>query len=434
MGDEHNHTRRRFMQTTGALGIAGSTALAGCTSSSKSDNGGKNGGSGEMADKIKFFNAGSLKDDPGTKKNIDRFEKKTGIEVEVNEVPWSNLKTTLITQWRNESSKVDAFNGPTWWLADFVAADWVEPLPLTKKHLNKFPDNLKELVMFDGKPYMAPQLGKWGNFLYDKQYFEKQGISSPPDTWDDVLKLGDKVGNDRSAFGFTWANKDVFMFKQFLWQAGGQVFNDKHEPVFADKGVKVFDEFLTPLRKKGLLPSGIQSMNEGNVGDAFIGGKFATVEGWTPLGSRALDEGWKKDRLGIAKPPKGPASRATFQDSNAVGVSAFSKRKKAAKKFAEFMSEEESCKTDMVVEGNPAVMPSVYDSDEVKKKYPKELRDNMKYNLKHATSEIYRLQPQVDDILSSNITPVFLGKKDAHDALTAAQQDIKSLYKKNKIL
>lgn len=435
MGDEYNHTRRRFVRATGALGIAGTTALAGCTSS-KDGKGSKNDGSGdgEMADKIVFFNAGSLKDDPGTKKNIERFEDETGIKVDVNEVPWSNLKTTLITQWRNEGSKVDAFNGPTWWLADFVAADWLEPLGLSDSHMGKFPENLQNLVTFDGKTYMAPQIGKWGNFLYDKQYFEKQGISSPPDTWDDVLALGDKVGNDKSGFGFTWANKDVFMFKQFLWQAGGQLFNDKHEPVFVDKGATVFDDFLTPLRKKGLLPSGIQSMNEGNVGDAFVGGKFATVEGWTPLGSRALNEGWKKDRLGIAKPPKGPASRATFQDTNGVAVSSFSKRKKAATKFAEFMSTPESCKTDMVVEGNPAAIPEVYEDEEVKKKYPKELRANMKYNLKNAKSEVYRLQPQVDDILSSNITPVFLGKKDAKSALSKAQEDITSLYKKNKVL
>jgi len=32
-------------------------------------------------------------------------------------------KTSLTTIWRNEDNKVDAFNGPTWWLADFVSPD-----------------------------------------------------------------------------------------------------------------------------------------------------------------------------------------------------------------------------------------------------------------------------------------------------------------------
>jgi len=45
-----------------------------------------------MADEIVFYNSGSLEFDPGTETNIERFEEETGISVEVNEVPWSNLK------------------------------------------------------------------------------------------------------------------------------------------------------------------------------------------------------------------------------------------------------------------------------------------------------------------------------------------------------
>ncbi len=151
MVDKYNHSRRTFIRSVGAIGVGGIAALAGCSSSKNGD-----GSGGKTADKIVFYNAGSLKDDPGTKKNIDRFQKKTGIKVDVNEVPWSNLKTTLITQWRNEGTKVDAFNGPTWWLADFVAANWVEPLGLSDSHMKKYPKNLRKLVTFDGKVYMAP--------------------------------------------------------------------------------------------------------------------------------------------------------------------------------------------------------------------------------------------------------------------------------------
>ena len=88
-----NHSRRRFITAAGATGIA---ALAGCNSSNDSQNepaDGNGGGSGsdgtttgdskssELADKIVFYNAGSLEYDPGTAENIDRFEKETGIEV-----------------------------------------------------------------------------------------------------------------------------------------------------------------------------------------------------------------------------------------------------------------------------------------------------------------------------------------------------------------
>ncbi|MFC4550136.1 MULTISPECIES: ABC transporter substrate-binding protein [Halorussus] len=443
MADKRSHTRRRFITGAGTAGVA---ALAGCsgtnndssTTESTTESGSGGGGttvgntksSGEMADKIVFYNAGSLQYDPGTKKNIQRFQDETGIKVEVNEVPWNNLKTSLTTIWRNKGSKVDAFNGPTWWLADFVRSGWLEPLGLGDAHMKKFPDNLANLVTFDGQTYMAPEFGKWGTYLYDKKYLSQKGFDSPPDTWDDVLKMGKQLsGGDKSGFAFTWGNKDVFSFKQYLYQAGGQLFDDSYKPTFVENGTKVLN-FFTDLRKAGVLPDGISSLGEGGVGDAFIAGQYATVESWTPLGSRALDaDGWGKKRLGSAKPPKGPGgSRATFQDTNGISVSAFSKRKNAAKKFAKFMTTQQSSKTNMLVEGNPAVVPAVYEDSELRSKYPSWLLDDMKFNLEHAKSETYLAQPQVDDYLSEQITPALLGNKDPQAALTKARDNIKRLY------
>ena len=415
-------TRRKFLQAAGAAGTVGVTGLVGTA--------GAQGGS------ITFYNAGSLQYDPGTEANIKKFEERTGITVDVNEVPWSNLKTTLITQWRNQGSKVDAFNGPTWWLADFVAANWIVPIGLKKSHVKKFPKNLRELITFDGKTYMGPQLGKWGTYLYDQQALRKNGVQSPPQTWEEVISKGKKLnGGNQSGFGFTWANKDVFTFKQFLYQAGGQLFNGNNEPTFVGKGTTVFNDLLLPLRKQNVVTKDVATMGEGPVGDAFIGGQFATVESWTPLATRALDaKDWNKKRLGVAKPPKGPESRATFQDTNGVAVSKFSKNKGPAKKFARFMSSEAAVKRDMVTEGNPAPIPAVYDAPEVKKRFPQKWLDVQKFNLQNAKSETYRAQPQVDEILSNQITPAFLGKKPPNEALKQAETEITQLYKNLGIL
>ncbi|WP_135303975.1 sugar ABC transporter substrate-binding protein [Haloarcula amylovorans] len=435
MQNKHNRTRRTFIKSAGAIGTV---ALAGCSGGDGGDGGDNTAdgsgtstgtGSESMAEKLVFYNAGSLKYDPGTEKNIERFEEETGITVEVNEVPWNNLKTSLTTIWKNESAKVDAFNGPTWWLADFVASEWLEPLGLGDSHMSNYPKNLQNLVTLDGKTYMAPEFGKWGTYLYDKQHFEKQGVSEPPSTWDEVVSKGKELKTENtSPFAFTWSNKDVFTFKQFLYQAGGQLFNDSNQPVFAEEGTKVMD-FFTQLRENDLIPDGISSMGEGGAGDTFIAGQLATVESWTPLAARAFEaDGWSKERVGSAKPPKGPDSRATFQDTNGISVSAFSERKGAAKKFAKFMTTTESSKTNMKVEGNPAVIPAVYDEPEIQEQYPSWLLEDMKFNLEQAKSETYLAQPQVDDYLSEQITPALLGDKDPKEALETAQSNIKTLY------
>lgn len=409
-------TRRQFLKGTGAAGVAG---IAGTTM-----------GGARQADSIVFYNAGSLEFDPGTEENISRFEDETGITVEVNEVPWNNLKTSLTTIWRNQESTVDAFNGPTWWLADFVAAGWIDPLGLGDDHMSKFPEDLRNLVTFDGEAYMAPEFGKWGSYLYDKQYLSEQGVDSPPDNWDEVIEMGQQLSSgDKSGFGFTWANKDVFTFKQYLYKSGAQLFNDNDEPVFVDAGVDIFENFITPLRENDVLPDGISSMGEGDVGDAFIGGQFATVESWTPLGPRAIgDENWGTERLGSAQPPMGPESRATFQDTNGISVSAFSENKEAAKQFARFMTTRESSKQNMLVEGNPSVVPEVYEDSEIQEAYPSDWLEDMRFNLENAQSETYLAQPQVDDYLSEQITPALLGDKDPQEALTTAQENITRLY------
>lgn len=440
MTDKCTRTRRTFLK---GAGVAGTIALAGCsqnddsgsTETTGSDGSGDSGntggktdsGSESMADEIVFYNAGSLEFDPGTEANIKRFEEETGITVKVNEVPWNNLKTSLTTIWRNQDDKVDAFNGPTWWLADFHTSDWIEPLNLGNDHMSKFPNSLVDLVQFDDKTYMAPEFGKWGNYLYDKQYLSEQGFDAPPDTWDDVVSMGEQLSSgEKSGFAFTWSGKDVFSFKQFLYQAGGQLFNDNREPAFVEDGMKVMD-FFTELREKGILPSGMSSLGEGGVGDSFIAGEYATVESWTPLGSRAIDE-WGEERVGSARPPKGPESRATFQDTNGISVSAFSSRKKAAKKFARFMTTTQSSKKNMLVEGNPSVVPSVYEDSDVKSEYPSWLLEDMKFNLENAKSETYVAQPQVDDYLSNQITPALLGDKEPKKALQTAQDNITRLY------
>ncbi|WP_312912271.1 ABC transporter substrate-binding protein [Natronosalvus caseinilyticus] len=414
-------TRRGFVTSSGvaATGIAGLSGCLGIGFGRRSD---------EAEDEIVFYNAGSLEYDPGTAANIDRFESETGISVDVNEVPWNNLKTSLTTIWRNEDGTVDVWNGPSWWLDDFVRSGWLEPLDLPNEHVEKFPDDLVSLMTFDGEVYMAPQFGKWGTYLYDKH-----SVSAPPETWDDVLEL---EVPDQSEFGFTWADKDVFMFKQFLYQAGGRMFNEDDEPRFHGRAGRDVMEFIVALRERGKIPVGMASMSEGNLNDAFLAGQFATVNAWTPLGANALEyDRWGESRLGSARLPEGPGgSRATFQDTNGLSISAYSERKPAAMRFVEFMTSRESCKHDMLVEGNPCVVPDVYDDDDVHDAYPSHLLETMQYNLEHAMGETYIAQAQVDDYLSTQITDVLVNDKDPQRALEQAHDDVEALYQEIGIL
>jgi len=49
-----------------------------------------------------------------------------------------------------------------------------------------------------------------------------------------------------------WSDKSVFTFKQFLNQAGGQLFNDSNEPTFVENNVERVLEFFDQLSMEHL--------------------------------------------------------------------------------------------------------------------------------------------------------------------------------------
>jgi len=171
----------------------------------------------------------------------------------------------------------------------------------------------------------------------------------------------------------------------------------------------------------------VLSLGEGGIGDNFVvAGQYATVRSWTPLGSRAISE-WEDGRLGSARPPKGPESRATFQDTNGISVSAFSERKDAAKGVRAVHDHPQFVENNMLVEGTPAssrTSTGRRDSGRV----PLELLDDMRFNLENAQGENYMAQPQVDDYLNEQITQALLGNKEPRAALEDAYANIERLY------
>jgi len=81
------------------------------------------------------------------------------------------------------------------------------------------------------------------NDLYDQQY-----LATGESPVRGVTRATTKAG-----FAFRGPISPVFTFKQFLYQAGGQLFNDSNEPTFVEEGVEVL-EFFDQLRERNIIP------------------------------------------------------------------------------------------------------------------------------------------------------------------------------------
>jgi len=169
------------------------------------------------------------------------------------------------------------------------------------------------------------------------------------------------------------------------------------------------------------------SLGEGGIGDNFVAGQYATVESWTPLGSRAISE-WEDGRLGgrddreRARVARHVPRHERDQRLGVLRAKGRCQGVRAVHDHPQFVE------NNMLVEGNPSVVPDVYEDDEIQAEYPSELLDDMRFNLENAQGENYMAQPQVDDYLNEQITQALLGNKEPRAALEDAYANIERLY------
>lgn len=390
----------------------------------------------DYADEITVYNSGDLEHDPATAMDIKRFEEEYGVKVNVVEVPWQYQIDKLTTVFSSKSDKVDAFVGSYFMLSNFAMPGWLEPIGFTEKEKEKFSPGVMKASTYKGTTYGAPLMMKDTELYYRKDLLEEEGLEVPKD-WDELVNAAKKLTKDKDGdgnidqYGFAYlgADKLGFTFRTFLYQSGGEMFDENLNPVFnSSAGVKALTFMSDLINKYEVTPKGISSMGEGNVGDLFISGKVAMVESVPPLHERIMNSDLS-GKASLALAPKGSAGNTTYLDGNVIYVSSFSKKKKTAKAFAKFMSDYESSLHELVEEGNNSPNPSVFDDSRVEEKYPEKWVNVMQESVSDVKAENYPLYLQVEQTLRQEIQKALNGSKTPEKALDDAASQISDLYK-----
>jgi ABC-type glycerol-3-phosphate transport system substrate-binding protein len=136
----------------------------------------------------------------------------------------------------------------------------------------------------------------------------------------------------------------------------------------------------------------------------------------------------------VVAPPKWDANhpdshRAAFIDFDGFIVNPFAddKHQAAVMLFAEFRMSKEACRNEVLVEGNDAFFPGVYDDPEVlaQIRFPEALR----LSAQNAVMEAFPPGSKHSiDILVEYFGKAVTGQMDAQAALDAAQKEIDEIY------
>ena len=154
--------------------------LAGCGSSG--DTAEESNESGE-GDKITF-----MVPDWGvpTDEQLAAFTEETGIEVEIAEVGWDDIREKIATAASADECAADVVEVDWSWVGEFYAADWLEPLEVSDDDKEDMPTI--ETFTIDDKVLAMPYANDYRLGYYNTEQFAKAGITEEPQTWDDVLE------------------------------------------------------------------------------------------------------------------------------------------------------------------------------------------------------------------------------------------------------
>ena len=308
--------------------------LAGCGSSG--DTAEESNESGE-GDKITF-----MVPDWGvpTDEQLAAFTEETGIEVEIAEVGWDDIREKIATAASADECAADVVEVDWSWVGEFYAADWLEPLDVSDDDKEDMPTI--ETFTIDDKVLAMPYANDYRLGYYNTEQFAKAGITEEPQTWDDVLEACRTLKSTGTVeYPFAIAlNAEEKTSTCLMWLAytmNGVVWNE--DGTFNEESVMEALKYLETLINEELVAPEDKTSSGMDAYMRICGGTASFLTGPTSFVSRSQNEELCSvvgQITPILVPGKDGKAEQTMPLPEAIGVSSLSENKEAAKKFVEW--------------------------------------------------------------------------------------------------
>lgn len=266
----------------GALSVGSMTA---CSAS---------GGSGD-ADTITYWASNQAptveKDQEILKESIDRYTKETGIKVDLEVIPWSDLYNRILTA-VSSGEGPDVLNiGNTWAVSLQSSGAFVpwegDPLDAVGGQ-DRFVQSSFATGGAEGQaPTSIPLYGLAYSLYYNTAMFEAAGITTPPATWDEFVEDAKKLTIDTDGdgtidqWGVTMAGSSISNNSHQAFVRGlqndGALYDSDGKPDFGNDGVVTGVKEWVDLMAvdKVVSPSDAESVNGSDMAATFADGKAA---------------------------------------------------------------------------------------------------------------------------------------------------------------
>ena len=392
---------------------------------------------------LRFVTANQPCIDTTLKGNLEKFREKTGITVNMEILGTDQFTNKVTVELSAQTKSLDLiYLRPLNDLKQFAKNQWITELRPYMENDKEFDladyyENTIESCTRDGKLYGIPFVAESQIVYYRKDIFEKNGITTFPQTMDELMKVARELTDKKNDFyGFTGrgkTNQTVTQFSTYLRSFGGDFNTDTKSLVNTPEAIAAYKFYGELLGKYG--PPGIINMSWPESAALFAQGKAAMFADSDAIYANVTDKDKSKvsDVTGFAIMPAGPAGRKPFYAViGAYSIPAFSEQKDAVVEFIKWAGSKEMDVKMMQEVKNPSCRKSTWENPEATKDWPKELLDVM---IKSREIAVAGDRPtvinvvQARDIISLPILAAIQGL-DPTEAANKANKDFQALIDK----
>ncbi|MGR9174339.1 ABC transporter substrate-binding protein [Rhizobium leguminosarum] len=321
----------------------------------------------------------------GIQKLLPEFTKETGIEVELEVIPESDITAKMLLEFSSGSGRYDVVQNNIIYIPGFVKAGYIDPLDDLAKKLPKYLDRADFVPGYlntnivDGKLYGLPVYGESTFLMYRKDLFEQYGLT-PPKTFDQVISAAKtiKEKSDGEIAGITMRGaqgiQNVYVWAGWLWGYGGEFLTkDGKSALGTPEAAASLDAFAKILRDYGPVGAANFGWEENHV--LFQQGKAGMTMDATVNGAFNEDSAVSSvvGKVGYVPVPKQTDALKGGSSSLAVHslyITSASTQKEAAWLFVSWATaKEQQIKSFSIAPNSGVTSEAALNSDEFNKRY-----------------------------------------------------------------
>jgi len=392
---------------------------------------------------LRIFTGGQQRPDV-MRKIADEYQKKNPnvkVDIEVGGATSEAQQQYLSTVLSSKDAALDVILIDVIRPAQWAAQGWAEPLDsyLGADKAKLLPTYLKAYAdanQVGGKLMALPYFAD-AQFLYYRKDLLEKYKRAVPKTWDEMMETAKIVTDGEKnpqLQGFSTAGAPiegtVCTYLVPLWGMGSDITKDGKLNLDTEAARQPF-QLYGRMKQAGVLPKNIAEIPTDRIRVDFQAGNVVFAQNWGYFWNRVENDADTKvkGKVGVTILPHDQGGKsATCIGGWQLAVSAFSKNKAEAVKFARWLSSPEVSKMQAILASHLPVFPSVYKDPEVLKANPW-FADALPVVETAKSRPVSAQYPQVSDAIRSNMNAYLAGTKTTDVALSDMKNRLKPLYK-----